>query len=82
MVGGRIPNPSGFRTAYQVLEECSDLTGEDGQVEEAGGELMVVLGEVVVAKALQGLTVLFLILHMGCTGRHRRGTWGDPMATA
>lgn len=41
---------------------------------------MVVLGEVVVAEVLQGLAVLFLILHMGCMGKHRRGTRGNPTA--
>lgn len=41
---------------------------------------MVALGEVVVAKVLQGLTVLFFILHMGCMERHQRGTCGDPAA--
>lgn len=39
---------------------------------------MVVLGEVVVAKVLQGLAILLLVLHMGCMGTHPRGTWGDP----
>lgn len=43
---------------------------------------MVVLGEVVVAKVLQGLAVLFLILHMGCVGKHQRGTWGNPTDTS
>lgn len=27
-----IADPSGFGTAHQVLEECSDLAGEDSQV--------------------------------------------------
>lgn len=59
--------------AHQVLEERGDLAGEDGQVEEAGGELVVVLGEVVVAKVLQGFTVLLLIFHMGCAKGGGRG---------
>lgn len=41
---------------------------------------MVVLGEVIVAEVLQGLAVLFLVLHMGYKGKHRRWTWGDPAA--
>lgn len=58
--------------AHQVLEERGDLAGEDGQVEEAGGELVVVLGEVVVAEILQGLAVLLLVIHVGCAGGEQR----------
>lgn len=58
--------------AHQVLEERGDLAGEDGQVEEAGGELVVVLGEVVVAEVLQGLAVLLLVIHVGCAGGQQR----------
>lgn len=34
---------------HQVLEKCSHLTGEDGQVQEASGQLVTVLGQVAVA---------------------------------
>lgn len=34
---------------HQVLEECGNLAGEHGQVQEACGQLMAVLGQVAVA---------------------------------
>lgn len=53
--------------SHQVLEECGHLTGEDGQVEEAGGHLIVVLGQVAVPQVLQDLNVLLLALHVRWT---------------
>lgn len=54
---------------HQVLEECSHFAGEHGQVQEAGGQLMTVLGQVAIAQGLHGLSVLLLVLHMAWGGR-------------
>lgn len=53
-----------FRTAHQVFEECRDLSCEDSQVQEACGDLIVVLSQVTVSQVLQNLYVLILILHV------------------
>lgn len=50
---------------YQVFEESRDLPGEHGQVQEAGGDLVVVLRQVTVPQVLQELYVLLLVVHVG-----------------
>lgn len=50
---------------HQIFKESCDLSGEHGQVEEAGGDLIVVLGQVAVPQVLQNLNVLFFVFHVG-----------------
>lgn len=50
---------------HQVFEEGRDLPGEHSQVEEAGGDFMVVLGQVAIPQVLQHLNVLLLAVHVG-----------------
>lgn len=50
--------------AHQVFKERRDLSCEDSQVQEAGGDLIIVLSQVTVPQILQNLYVLILILHM------------------
>lgn len=51
---------------YQILEESRDLSGEHGQVQEAGGDLVVVLRQVTVPQVFQQLYVLLLTVRVGC----------------
>ena len=50
---------------HQIFEEGRDLPGEHSQVEEAGGDLMVVLGQVAIPQVLHHLNVLLLAVHVG-----------------
>lgn len=49
---------------YQIFEKSRDLPGEHSQVQEASGDLVVVLGQVTVPQVLQHLDVLLLVVHV------------------
>lgn len=57
---------------YQIFEESRHLPGEHGQVQEASGDLVVVLRQVTVPQVLQQLYVLLLTVHVGCESTHAR----------
>lgn len=59
------PSPLSSLFAHQIFKECRDLSGEHGQIEEASGDLIIVLGQVAVPQVLQNLDVLFFVFHMG-----------------
>lgn len=42
------PSPLPSLFPHQIFKECRDLSGEHGQIEEAGGDLIIVLGQVAV----------------------------------
>lgn len=53
-----------FFFSYQIFEESRDLPGEHSQVQEASGDLVVILGQVTVPQVLQHLDVLLLVIHV------------------
>lgn len=62
---------------HQIFKERCDLSGEHGQIEEAGGDLVIILGQVAVPQVLQNLDILFFVFHMGWKKKkkHTQAKW-------
>lgn len=61
---------------HQVFEKCRELLGEDRKLEEGRAQIGIISVHTVLSKFLQGLSVLFFVLHVGWektnTGRPKK----------
>lgn len=63
---------------HQIFEQSRDLPGEHSQVQEARGDLVVVLGQVAVPQVLQHLDILLLVFDVSWKTRAK---WEQMLAS-